>query len=80
MVFSSPLFLFLFLPLFLAGYHLVFLPAHLSKNTRIQGVFCGLANGFILVASLLFYFWGETWLTLVMLSSTTTRSWPSWRS
>ncbi len=71
MVFSSPLFLFLYLPLFLVGYHLVFLPAQLAHEPRRRRIFTSLANAFILVASLLFYFWGETWLTLVMLSSTT---------
>ncbi len=71
MVFSSPLFLFLFLPVFLAGYHLILLPTHFSTDPRLRQTLCGFANGFILLASLLFYFWGETWLTLVMLASTT---------
>ncbi len=57
MVFSSVSFLFLFLPIVLALYHLVFfLPITLgSKNA----VWWRLSNGFLLLASLVFYFWGE---------------------
>ncbi|MCZ6726428.1 MAG: membrane-bound O-acyltransferase family protein, partial [Acidobacteria bacterium] len=54
MVFSSVVFLFLFLPLFLALYLL---------TPRVA------RNGFLLLASALFYFWGETWLLGVMLGS-----------
>ena len=71
MVFSSPLFMFLFLPVFLIGYHLVFLPGQLTSDPRRRLFFHRVANGFILLSSLAFYFWGETWLTLVMLGSTT---------
>ncbi len=71
MVFSSPLFLFLFLPLFLIGYYLVFLPVQRSLSGRRRRLAHRLGNSFILLGSLFFYFWGETWLTLVMLGSTT---------
>jgi len=54
MVFSSTVFLFLFLPLVLAVYYV--LP-------------CSLRNSWLLVMSLLFYAWGEKVLTLVMLGS-----------
>jgi alginate O-acetyltransferase complex protein AlgI len=54
MVFSSPLFLFLFLPATLAAYFLA--PR-------------ALRNAVLLAASLLFYAWGEPVLVLVMLAS-----------
>ncbi len=54
MVFSSVVFLFLFLPLVLALY---FLTPRAGRNA------------FLLLASALFYFWGETWLLAVMLGS-----------
>ena len=54
MVFSSPLFLFIFLPLTLAGYYL----------TR---KFCG--NLFLLIVSLLFYAWGEPKFVFVMIGT-----------
>lgn len=54
MVFSSNVFLFLFLPLVLAGYYL--LPRFLR-------------NGFLLLASLIFYSWGEGFYVLLMLAS-----------
>jgi len=54
MVFSSSVFLFLFLPVVLLGYLLV--------GRRLR-------NAFLLVASLFFYAWGETFFVLVMLLS-----------
>lgn len=54
MVFSSNIFLFVFLPLVLAGYYLI--------NPRFRNVF-------LLVSSLLFYAWGEPKFVLVMLGS-----------
>ena len=54
MVFSSVLFLFLFLPFVLLG------NAFTPKNLR---------NTFLLIASLLFYFWGETDLIGIILFS-----------
>ena len=54
MVFSSPVFLFAFLPLVLAG--------SLLAGQRFQ-------NAFLLLASLLFYAWGEvTWAWVILLS------------
>lgn len=54
MVYSSPLFLFLFLPLVLLGYLLA------GRAGR---------NAFLLAASLLFYAWGEELLVFVMIGS-----------
>lgn len=54
MVFSSNIFLFIFLPVFLLVY--LFLPEKLK-------------NPFLLAASIFFYAWGEQWLVLVMLFS-----------
>jgi len=71
MVFSSPIFLFCFLPLFLVLYALVFAPTRRLPAGRARRVFFSLSNGFILLSSMLFYFWGENWLILVMLASTT---------
>lgn len=70
MVFSSPIFLFLFLPFFLFGYYLIFSPVKLSNDRQTQKVFLTASNVFILSFSLLFYFWGEAWLVLIMLTST----------
>lgn len=54
MVFSSNIFLFIFLPLTLLGYFII------RKNLR---------NIFLLIASLVFYAWGEPWIVLVMMAS-----------
>lgn len=54
MVFSSTVFLFVFLPLTLAGYYLI--------DRRFK-------NGFLLLASLLFYAWGEPKFVFVMMGS-----------
>jgi alginate O-acetyltransferase complex protein AlgI len=56
MVFSAPLFLFLFLPLVLAVYFL--LPGLRARN------------GWLLLASLIFYAWGEAGFILLLLVST----------
>lgn len=71
MVFSSPIFLFCFLPLFLALYALVFAPTRFLAAGRTRRAGYTASNGFILLSSLLFYFWGENWLILVMLASMT---------
>lgn len=55
MLFSSPIFLFAFLPLTLAGYYL------LDRKFR---------NVFLLIMSLIFYAWGEPKFIFVMLLST----------
>ena len=54
MVFSSTIFLFLFLPIILLGNFL------LKQKYR---------NTFLFIGSILFYFWGEKTLTIIMLSS-----------
>ena len=56
MVFSSSIFLFFFLPLVIAGYHLI------KENYRLH---------FLLLVSLFFYAWGEPRYVLVMLLSIT---------
>ena len=56
MVFSSIIFLFAYLPLVLLVYHLIFLPVW-RGSTRTIWRHSG--NAFLLVMSLLFYFWGE---------------------
>lgn len=58
MVFSSSIFLFLYLPVVLAIYYF---PAF--KNSR------KFKNGFLLIASLLFYAWGEPVFVFLMLIS-----------
>lgn len=55
MVFSSPLFLFLFLPLVLAG-------TYICRSVRAK-------NTVLVIASLFFYAWGEALFTLLMLAS-----------
>ncbi|MHC4503345.1 MAG: MBOAT family O-acyltransferase, partial [Planctomycetota bacterium] len=55
MVFSSPIFLFLFLPFVLVLY--------------VISVRRELRNPVLLVASLFFYAWGETWFVLIMVAS-----------
>ena len=57
MVFSSPIFLFLFLPLMLAGYYL------------LAGMFQSARNVFLFTASLFFYAWGEKTYLFVLLGS-----------
>ena len=54
MVFSSLVFLFLFLPLVIISYFLI------KKEFR---------NGLLLIASLVFYFWGEQWLVIMLMIS-----------
>jgi len=71
MVFSSPIFLFLFLPLFLAAYLALIAPAMRVRAARTRSRLVRTGNLLVLISSLLFYFWGETWLTLVMMASTT---------
>ncbi len=68
MVFSSITFLFLFLPVVLVIYHLLFLPVSLKHKQ--SAVFRHLANLFLLCVSLIFYFWGEAWLVWIVIAST----------
>ena len=71
MVFSSPIFLFLFLPVFLLLYGTLMAVSNRSADSHGRRRAMSAANGLLLVASLLFYFWGEQWIILVMLTSTT---------
>ena len=66
MVFSSIIFLFAFLPVVLIVYHLLFLPVWWGKTAK---VWRHLANLFLLLVSLLFYFWGEKFLIWVFLAT-----------
>ena len=68
MVFSSVVFLFLFLPVCLLVYHFLFLPVTIGHRTSV--FWRHLSNFFLLATSLLFYFWGEGWLVLVLVVST----------
>lgn len=68
MVFSSITFLFLFLPIVLAVYHLLFLPVSLKHKQAT--LFRHLANLCLLCFSLVFYFWGEAWLVWIVIAST----------
>ncbi|MGN8876718.1 MBOAT family O-acyltransferase [Pseudoflavonifractor sp. HCP28S3_F10] len=61
MLFSSSVFLFLFLPLVLLGYYGLCAP--LGRLRRPA------QNLLLLCASLLFYAWGEPWFVLVMMAS-----------
>ncbi len=66
MVFSSITFLFLFLPLFLVGYHFLWSAFDLVA----PGMSRRAANLFLLFASGLFYFWGEQFLIWLVVAST----------
>jgi alginate O-acetyltransferase complex protein AlgI len=66
MVFSSPIFIFLFLPVFLILYLILSIPYRVKKSPNLLIIL----NLFLLIGSLIFYFWGETWFVLVMLAST----------
>lgn len=59
MLFSSTVFIYLFLPAVLFGYYVLF-----RKNRALQNVF-------LLLASLFFYAWGEPKFVLVMIASIT---------
>jgi len=65
MLFSSQVFLYLFLPITLGVYHLFFWPAQRTGRP----VLFVLSNLILLVASLVFYAWGEEFFVLVMLAS-----------
>ncbi|MFH1999348.1 MAG: MBOAT family protein [Planctomycetota bacterium] len=65
MVFSSTVFLFLFLPLVLTLYYAVFLPAQYLENRFLKAT----SNIILLVASLFFYAWGEKFFLIIMLAS-----------
>ncbi|MCA9436557.1 MAG: MBOAT family protein [Candidatus Omnitrophica bacterium] len=67
MVFSSITFLFLFLPVVLVLYHLLFLPVTLGWHSSFWR---RASNCFLLLASLLFYFWGEDYLIWIIVTST----------
>lgn len=63
MVFSSLVFILLYLPIVLAVYYLIF---YFYKYTHNK-FFLVTSNFFILLSSIFFYFWGEQWLIFLML-------------
>jgi alginate O-acetyltransferase complex protein AlgI len=66
MVFSSIIFLFAFLPIVLILYHLILLPVWAgSKSPSLRHI----ANLFLLMVSLLFYFWGEKFKVWVFIAT-----------
>jgi len=67
MVFSSIVFLFLYLPLVLAVYHLIFLPVTLGYRPQL---FRQISTLFLMCASVLFYFWGEANLIWIIIGVT----------
>ena len=67
MVFSSIIFLFFFLPIALGGYYLLSLPWLMGSG---QKYWRRASNLFLLLASLVFYFWGETFLVWIVITST----------
>lgn len=69
MVFSSVIFVLFFLPVVLAGYFMLVAPSLLGSRSRL---WWQASNVFLLVASLIFYFWGERELTWIIIGSTLT--------
>src|SRR5437879_5854925 len=68
MVFSSVTFLFLFLPVVLALYHLIFfLPRILGSRRKLWWT---LSNLCLLACSLVFYYWGEQSLVWLFVGTT----------
>lgn len=67
MVFSSTIFLFLFLPTVLTAYYLLNLPGMLGYRPMLWRRLC---NTFLFIASLVFYFWGEQFLVWIVITST----------
>jgi len=65
MIFSSQIFLFLFLPLVLSLYLGLVVWRAVAPGTSVSL----LGNGVLLLASLVFYAWGETWFVAVMVGS-----------
>lgn len=66
MVFSSVIFVFFFLPIVLIGYFAIVAPA--IWNSR-RHLWWQAANTFLLISSLVFYFWGEKSLVWVIIAS-----------
>ncbi len=66
MVFSSVTFLFFYLPVVLTVYHLLFAPVSLGWHPAFWR---RVANGFLVLVSLTFYFWGEGWLLWILCTS-----------
>ena len=67
MVFSSITFLFLYLPVVLIIYHILFLPVSFGSNHRFWR---NISNLFLMIMSLFFYFWGENYLVWILITST----------
>ena len=67
MVFSSVIFVFFFLPIVLVGYFILVLPAILGSRKYLWWYF---GNLFLLISSLVFYFWSEKFLIWIIITST----------
>jgi len=67
MVFSSVIFVLFFLPVVLGGYFLLAAPAILDSRWKL---WWRISNFFLLVSSLVFYFWGEKFLVWIIIAST----------
>jgi alginate O-acetyltransferase complex protein AlgI len=66
MVFSSVIFVFFFLPIVMVGYFVLATPALLGWRSRF---WWQASNLLLLMASLVFYFWGEKFLTWIIIVS-----------
>ena len=66
MVFSSVIFVLFFLPIVMAGYFLLVAPALFGLRNRL---WWQASNVFLLISSLVFYFWGEKSLIWIFLAS-----------
>jgi len=67
MVFSSIIFVHFFLPIVLIGYFILIMPAILNSK---RSSWWHAGNFFLLISSLVFYFWGEKYLIWIIITST----------
>lgn len=67
MVFSSIIFVLFFLPIVLVSYFILVLPAIMGSR---RCLWWHLGNLFLLLSSLVFYFWGEKFLIWIIITST----------
>jgi len=67
MVFSSVIFVLFFMPVVLGGYFILAAPAILGSRRKL---WWRISNLFLLISSLVFYFWGEKFLVWIIITST----------
>ena len=67
MVFSSVIFVLFFMPVVLGGYFILAGPAILGSRRKL---WWRVSNLFLLISSLVFYFWGEKFLVWIIITST----------